>query len=373
MASVLLADDEPADLRAAAAVLEADGHAVTLASNGAAAARLASEKPFDVVVTDLVMPGANGLEVIRAARRADPEAICIAMTSFGSADSAIDALNFGAYSYLLKPCDAAALRHAVTKGLEKQKLARELRQRNAELERRLSEMADLREVDRLKSAFLAHVSHDLKAPLTSIEGFLTLMSPEAVASLPLEERGYLEGIRAAAAHMEYLITQLVEAAQLTSGQVRLDLKPVNVPETIEEAAVVALGSARQSGLNLTTRSGFGPEPVLRADRGRLLQILGNLLGNAVKFTPEGGSITLWARPEGSEAHFCVEDTGVGIAPEHHARIFEKFYRVDPSLTAVKGLGLGLRIAKDLVDLHRGRLWVESAPGKGSRFHFTLPL
>lgn len=392
---VLVVDDDDADRRFSIDILEKEGFSVQRANSGWVACEMIAQLPFDLIVTDIVMPRGTGFEVIQASQKANPEVICIAMTGHGTLDSAMDALRLGAYSYLTKPCDPDEFRHCIRRGLEKQRLTKELRLRNAELEklnrdldakvqdatrelmvlnrRMLTEMASLQEVDQLKSAFLDNVTHDLKNPLSAILGYVN-WSLEYCADMPEEFKTCLTGVARATNHMEYLISQLLEAAQLTSGKIRLDLESVAVREILEESTTLIRGQAELKKIQLKINGGSGSGLSLRGDRGRLLQILNNLIGNACKFTPEGGSVTLRAWPEDQGVHFCVEDTGSGIALEHHKRIFERFYQIERTSSAktFRGLGLGLRIARDLVELHGGRIWVESEPNKGSRFHFTIP-
>lgn len=393
---VLAADDEPEDLERTATLLREEGLAVETAPSGAQAADKLLAQRFALVVTDLVMPGVSGFELIAAAHKADPETICIAMTSFGSLDSALDALRMGAYGYLVKPCDPETFRHTVRRGLEKRRLTAELRERNRQLEalnreldakvqqatsdlrelnrQVLTQMAGLQEVDRLKTAFLDNVSHDLKSPLSTIGGYAEVLLAEAGPSLSQEHRKGLQSMHRAAIHMEYLISQLVEAAKLTQGQIRLDLKPTQAAELLEEAATLIRAQAQRGEIKLEVRHRFAAGDTLLIDRGRMLQVLSNLLGNACKFTPRGGQITLEGWKEGDAVRFSVADTGIGIAPEHHEKVFEKFFQVDTSRSRTyKGLGLGLRIAKDIVALHGGRIWVESTLGKGSCFHVQIPL
>lgn len=392
---VLIADDEEEDLRFLSELVRGDGFTVQEARSGTQAEALLQERKFDLVITDLVMPGMSGFEVIRLAHKSNPDAICIAMTGFGSLESAVDALRQGAYSYMLKPCDPGTVRNCLQRGLEKQRLTKELRQRNQELERlnreldskvqeateelralnqrMLTEMASLREVDQLKTAFLNNVSHDLKSPLTTIIGYAEFLLESAAPALDAEKRTCLETLRKSADHMQYLINQLVEAARLTSGKIALELQELELGQVLEEAAALTRGQMAAKGIRFELRREPAAPVKLRADRGRMMQILSNLLGNACKFTPNGGRIELSASGEDKQVHFCVSDSGIGIAPEHHARIFERFYQVDRSPSkAFKGLGLGLRIAKDLVELHGGRIWVESRPGQGSQFHFSIP-
>jgi signal transduction histidine kinase len=392
---VLVADDNEEDRAFFTSILRQDGFELEVASSGSQACALLEKKRFDLVITDLVMPGASGFEVMQAARQSNPEVICIALTSFGSLDSAMDALNLGAYSYLLKPCDAGAFRHCVQRGLEKQRLTKELRTSNQELQalnreldakvqdatkelrdlnrRVLTEMASLREVDELKNAFLNNVSHDLKGPITAILGYASCVLDDEEIQISEEVRFFVNGVRKSGTHLEYLINQLLEAAALDSHKVPLKRQAVPAMELVQEAAALFFPQAKAGGLRIETADGSGPRLTVDGDRGRLLRVLSNLIGNACKFTPSGGRIVVSARAEGESVRFGVEDTGPGIAPEHQPRIFEKFYQVDTSMSKpFKGLGLGLRIAKDLVELHGGRLWLESEPGKGSRFYFEIP-
>ena len=388
--TALVAEDNDEDRAFFADRLREDGLLVEATGSGYKACELIAQKRFDLIVTDLVMPGASGFQVLAAARSADPESICIALTSYGSLDSALDSLRFGAYSYLLKPCDAASFRHCVQRGLEKRRLTKELRLRNEQLQaanrdldakvqeatrslrdlnhRMLTEMASLREVDELKSAFLRNVSHDLRGPVAATMGYLSLLKEQA-DTMPAPTANLVARAQRASTQLDYLIGQLVEAARLESGKVQLFYAAVDVADLIEEAAATFKPQADAAGLRLLTRCAPGPGLVLQADRGRLLQALNNLIGNACKFTPRGGSVQI-AAEGGNPTRFCVEDNGPGIEPRHIARIFEKFYQVEDS--EGQGLGLGLRIAKDIVELHKGRIWVESQPGKGARFFFEIP-
>ena len=389
----LVVDDDEKDLKLHCDLLREDGYEVRTAANGVVACEMITQQPFDLIITDIVMKGVSGFEVLQAARRADPDVISIAMTSFGSVDSAVDALNFGAYSYLLKPCNAQDLRHCIRKGLEKQKLTKELRLRNRELEtmnreldsrvqtateelrglnhRMLTEMASLREVDELKTAFLNNVSHDLKNPLTTIKGYLSLILEEDSQLSADTQKGLIQA-KKSASHMEYLISQLLDAAKLTSGTIRLNRVPFSVTDFIDDCAGAARILANGAGIKLEVRC--EPSLTLTADRGRMLQILGNLLGNACKFTPRGGQIALSAEKKDDHIVFCVCDTGPGIPVDHLPRIFERFYQVDSSLSkSTKGLGLGLHITKDLVELHGGRIRVVSTFGHGSSFFVEMPL
>lgn len=391
--SVLVVDDEDTDREAALRILRDGGLEPEAATSGSEACDILGQRSFDLVVTDIVMRGANGFEVVEQALRTDPHIICVTMTSFGSVESALDSLRFGAYSFATKPLNPGEFLHVVRRGLEKRRLTQELLRRNEELQgfnkelesrvakatqelqdlnqRMLTEMASLKEVDHLKTSLLGNVTHDLRSPLTLIRGYVTYILSDRPAAE--ESQRCMEAVDKATSHMQYLVSQLLEAAQLDSGGVRLTKTEFPVHDLVEECAVLARDKAVHGALELKTQLPPGNGLVLRGDRGRLLQVLNNLAGNACKFTPPGGRVTISAAERGDDIHFCVEDTGPGVSPEHRERVFERFFQSDLSRHgASKGLGLGLHIAKDIVTLHGGRLWLESELGKGARFHFTIP-
>ena len=392
-ASILVVDDDPRDLEATLSILRGAGLSAESVTSGDDAVELFAKRSFDLVVTDIMMRGANGFDVVQRALKENPHCICITVTSFGSLESALDSLRFGAYSFAQKPLNAAEFLHVVRRGLEKSGLTKEVLLRNAQLQelnselesrvqaatsqleemnqRVLTKVSSLMEVDQLKSAFLGNVSHDLRGPLTMIRGYVSYLLDEPKALDP-DVRKSLEAVDKATRHMEYLVRQILEAAQLTSGTVRLDSKEISARELLEECAVLLRVQADAAGLELRVEPS-GDAMRFHGDRGRLLQVLSNLVGNSCKFTPRGGRVTLSVRRGGADFDFCVEDTGPGIAAEFREKIFDRFFQADNRESgAAKGLGLGLNIAKDIVALHGGRLWVESEPGKGSRFHFTIP-
>jgi signal transduction histidine kinase len=392
--TVLVVDDDPRDLETMLRILRGAGFSPESAASGDDAVEILERRSFDLIVTDIVMRGTNGFEVVQRALKLNPNCICITATSFGSMESALNSLGVGAYSFTVKPVNAAEFLHVVRRGLEKQRLTKELLLRNeqlqklnAELESRvqeatrklqemnrrvLSENVNLKEVDQLKTTFLGNVSHDLRNPLTTIRGYISYLVSEP-AALSEEARQCLLSIDKASKHMEYLVRQLLEAAQLTSGTVRLEPAQLSARELIEECADLHKVQAEGAGLELRVEAVPSADLAFRGDRGRLLQVLSNLVGNACKFTPSGGKVVLRASREGDGVRFDVQDTGPGISPEHREKIFDRFFQTDARGSGPeKGLGLGLNIAKDIVALHGGRLWVDSEAGKGSCFHVAVP-
>lgn len=227
----------------------------------------------------------------------------------------------------------------------------------------------LAELDHRKSEFINLAAHELRTPLATMIAYATL----ARESADENSRPLLDAILEAAARQRKLLDDMLSLRNLDAKQASLRPEPVSLAEAVGAALqkIVHLAASKEQGVN--TELPVGLPPVF-ADREKLDLILHNLLSNAVRFTPEKGRITVAARTQGSNAVISVRDTGIGIAEGDQERIFERFYQVADSLRREHGgLGLGLSIAKGMVELHGGRIWVESRLGKGSTFYFTLPL
>jgi two-component system sensor histidine kinase BarA len=254
---------------------------------------------------------------------------------------------------------------------------------NRELEdqnRRLEAMnARLKELDRLKSSFLATVSHELRTPLTSIMGYSEMLAQGLAGPMNDEQSEYLQTILDKSETLLKLISSILDISQIEAGKVRLTFEPVDVAEVIRSSLSFVAPQAQKKGILLQVRV---PERHTRAtaDREKLRQTVVNLLANAVKFTAEGGTVSVALseiafQPElnGEGYRILVEDTGVGIPAEYHSKIFQSFYQIDSSSTReFGGAGLGLAIVKSFVEGHGGRVSVESAVGQGSRFTAVLP-
>lgn len=252
-----------------------------------------------------------------------------------------------------------------------QQFREELAAKNAELERRNEEVEN---ADRLKSDFLASMSHELRTPLHTIIGFSELLAEQIQGELNPKQLRFIEHIRRDSQHLLELINDILDLSKIESGRVDLRLEEFDPREELEAATEAIRPAAAAKSLDVSTDS--GTTVVLRADRVRFREVLYNLLSNAVKFTPQGGRIVagseLSRRP--GFVRFFVEDTGIGIPAGQTEAIFDKFHQVGSTTKGVReGTGLGLSITRHIVELHGGRIWVESEQGKGSRFIFTMPL
>src|ERR671937_570163 len=228
----------------------------------------------------------------------------------------------------------------------------------------------LREADRMKDEFVALISHDLRTPLTSVMGFLelTLDSDE----LPQVERGFLEVVDRNAQRLLQLVDDLLFVARLEAGEMDLHFGELDLAQVVRQAVEEA--EPRAHAKQIALESDTDSVPAISADRGRMFQLLDNLVGNAIKFTPTGGNVSVRLSREGDLVRLEVEDSGIGIAPEDQRRLFERFFRAANTRDGyVPGTGLGLHIARAIVEAHGGRIAVESSPGVGTCFRVELPL
>jgi signal transduction histidine kinase len=247
---------------------------------------------------------------------------------------------------------------------------RELTEKNRQLE---ESFAKLKELDRLKSNFLATMSHELRTPLTSVIGYSEMMLEGLGGPLTAEQREYLGIIMEKGENLLQLITSILDISKIEAGRVRLVLSDVDVGTMMRDAVATVLPLARKKGLKVTCE----PSKVSRiqADRDKVRQCLVNLCSNAVKFTPAGGQITVSAETAPSaRVAIHVSDTGIGIGDEHLERVFDVFYQVDGSSTReYGGAGLGLAIVRSFAEAHGGEVRVRSTPGEGSVFSVILPV
>lgn len=229
-----------------------------------------------------------------------------------------------------------------------------------------------RQAEESRKKLIASVSHDLRTPLSSIRGYVEGLL-DGVASQPQKIKRYLEVIHSKTLYLERLINDLFQLSRLDAGQLNLEYSREKATEVLNEFAGRFRSDVQAAGIFFQTN--IPPNmPQVKIDKGRIEQVLNNLISNAVKHTPSGGTITLGARMQRKELQIYVEDSGEGINPEDLPQIFNHFYRGDKSRSSEKGgTGLGLSIAKELIAAHGGKIWAESEPGRGSIFIFTLPV
>ena len=250
-----------------------------------------------------------------------------------------------------------------------EKYMRELVETNGELELRNRE---IERANRLKSEFLASMSHELRTPLHTIIGFSELLAEELQGPLNDKQKRFVGHIHRDSLHLLELINDILDLSKIEAGRLELRLEAFDFSAVVEESLAAVRAVVRAKSID--THTDVRVTEAIEADRLRVKQILVNLLSNAAKFTPEGGRVSVHARVEGPLVVTSVIDTGVGIAAEEQEAIFDEFYQTGVTTKGVReGTGLGLAITKRLVESHGGEIQVDSKPGSGSRFTFTIPI
>lgn len=233
------------------------------------------------------------------------------------------------------------------------------------------DISDLKRLEKIRRDFVANVSHELRTPVTVIKGYAeTLLSGEMAPEAELTNR-FIGIIHDHAERLANLIRDLLSISEIESGELSLELSPLRIEGVAKRAATLLEQQARAKGIRIDL-TGLEAAPPVLADHGRIEQVLVNLLDNAIKYTPENGSINISVHDERDKLKVSITDTGIGIPDKELSRVFERFYRVDKGRSRNEGgTGLGLSIVKHIVQLHGGTATVESTPGKGSTFSFTL--
>jgi signal transduction histidine kinase len=257
-----------------------------------------------------------------------------------------------------------------------QRLEQKVEERTRELQQALTELSrkgrQLEVASQHKSDFLANMSHELRTPLNAIIGFSQVLRQRLFGPINEKQEEYLDDIISSGNHLLSLINDVLDLSKVEAGQVELEVASFSLREALERGVVMVREPASKRGVAVALE--LAPDvDLVEGDERRLRQVVFNLLSNAVKFTPEGGSIVVASARVDGEVHVSVTDTGPGIVAEERELIFEEFHQTDVGVQQREGTGLGLAVSKRLVELHGGRIWVESDRGNGSSFVFTLPI
>jgi signal transduction histidine kinase len=319
--------------------------------------------PPSVILLDLNLPDCQGAETFRKVLEKAPNVPIVILSGQDDEALAIKALHQGVQDYLVKgSISSSSLDRAMRYAVERQALLRSL------------EMSRKQQLE-FKNQFLSHVSHELRTPLACIHQFTAILLDGLAGEVTPEQSDHLKTILKSVNQLGAMVRDLLEASRVESGKIRIEPRCVSIADLIRQAVTMMrpIAQGKDVGLEvgLDTRIAF-----VHGDPARILEVLINLIDNGIKFTPEGGAVTVQACLVPTDPDFVyisVTDTGCGIVPEARALVFERLYQ-DPNAVdnRRKGLGLGLFIAKELVTLHGGRIWVASEPGHGSTFSFTLP-
>jgi signal transduction histidine kinase len=363
---VLLIEDNPGDADLVRLRLVEGDSAVSVSCVNRLEDGLASisKQPPSVVLLDLNLPDSHGADTFRKVLEKAPGVPVVILSGQDDEALAMKALHQGVQDYLVKgDITSGQLERVMRYAIERQALIRSL------------EMSRKQQLE-FKNQFLSHVSHELRTPLTCIHQFVTILLDGLAGEVNTEQRYHLGTVLNSVNQLRAMIHDLLEATRAESGKIRIEPRCINIPDLIQQAISMMAFTAKEKRVGLEV--GLDTRiPFVYADPDRVLQVMINLIDNGIKFTPPDGSVMVKAcmvEADPNMIYLSVSDTGRGIDLEAKTLIFERLYQdpnsIDNSRT---GLGLGLFIAKELVELHGGRIWVASEIGNGSTFSFTLPL
>jgi signal transduction histidine kinase len=347
---ILFIDDEEIVLRSCRRIFAGSDYEIDTALSGEEGLNKALSQDYDIVVTDLKMPGIGGMEVLTRLKKERPETTVIIFTGYASVDTAREALKNGAFDYIPKPFTPEEIREVIKNALE----ARAGQQRT---------MLDL----------MAIVSHELKSPVSALHTTATTLYRGYFGQLSPEQMKILETIIRNCEYLEDIIRSYLDLSRMELDQLDSFKEEIFFAKDVLDE-VLNLPEIKDNTRKMTIVKNFQDDVRINGDP-RLLKILvRNLLSNAVKYGYEGTEIKLGLETRNQEMIFSVHNQGVGIKPEDGARLFKKFERLKQKGTeGVKGSGLGLYISKKIVESHRGRIWFESEPGHWVTFYVSLPL
>ncbi|MFZ6742481.1 response regulator [Undibacterium sp. JH2W] len=381
-ARILIVDDETAHLQALCDLLRDHNYATTGFANGIEALDYLRSNTFDLLLTDLMMPGLDGIAMVESARKIDSDLACIVMTGEGSITSAVKAMKVGALDYIIKPFKISSILPVLVRAMD----TRQLRMANAKLERQLREHTielvalnkDLEQArtqaeiaNRAKSTFLSNMSHELRTPLNAILGFAQILASETLQTSLDEKKEFAKHIEEAGSHLLTLINEILDLAKVESGAMKLSVEAIALDDIFSECRTMIepLAKKRRISVDFEEDTQF----FVAADRIRLKQVLINLLSNAIKYNRESGMVKVTAHAS-EDGLICVQviDSGVGLSVVQLETIFQPFNRLGREVFNEEGTGIGLSLVKHLVEAMQGSIGIHSQVGVGSTFWVKFP-
>ena len=379
--TILLVDDDVALLRVLPEMLRLRLEEVVVETSDSAldALERIGRRDYDAIVTDIKMPGMDGLTLLDRIHAIRPETPTLLITGHGEHDLAVQALRGGAFDFIQKPIDRDYFVASLTRAIRMRRMARDLDESRVALEHRQAQLEnlveeqtrDLREANRLKDQFIATLAHELRNPLAPIRNAVEVMRLRGSEDTTLANARDI--VERQVEVLGRLVDDLLDLNSISRGKLGLKKRVHDFGACIDHALELARGFVASRGHELTVQVDDGPL-LVEADGTRIEQIVANLVHNAAKYTDRGGKIAIRAHRDGADVVLRVSDSGIGIAPEMLRAIFEPFTQAEQSLDRPHGgLGIGLTLVRKLVEMHGGRVEAQSAgAGRGSEFVVRIP-
>ena len=361
---ILIVDDTPANIDILDQFLEKDGYKISVAQSGEAAISLAARTVPDLILLDVMMPGIDGFETCRRLKADEKtrEIPIIFITAKNETEDIVKGFSLGGVDYITKPFQQEEVCARIHLHLKMKTLMNDLEAKNS----KLAELNDL------KNKFLGMASHDLRNPISSIQGFSKILLDHG-NTLPEEtKQEFLQSIHKVSHEMLTLLEDLLNISIIESGKLDLHLQRGSLKQLVEER--VRMYRVMADRKNLTAHLDISEVAEFPFDPNRISQVIDNLLSNAIKYSPSGKDIYIWLEEKNNRAKFSVRDQGPGISPEDQDKLFKHFQKLKAKPTGDEpSHGLGLAIAKKMVEAHNGKIFVESSPPSGATFSFEIPM
>lgn len=373
---ILVIDNELGIREGCIRALKPQGFSVETAETLQAGLDKIQEGKFDLVLLDIMMPDGRGIDLLAPITERDPEIVTVIITGYATVELAVEAIKRGAYDFISKPFTSDLLLMTVNQGLEKRRLSLEARRLQAIEQEAVTlarEKDEMERLNRFKTEFMLTVAHELRSPVGSAQSLIRTLIRGLAGGLTEQQSEILTRIEARLSVLTDLINDLLSLAESKSFDIDQPLERVSINQLIESAMDHYMIEAENKHLKLTSEI---PENVLavRATEDGLQKIFGNLIGNAIKYTPEGGSVRVEIVDLSESVVITVSDTGIGIPEEDLPRLGDEFFRAkNAKRSGIAGTGLGLSIVTQLVERFGGSIKVDSVEGEGTTVKLTLPL
>jgi len=355
LSRILIIDDEQVVLDSCAEILLDPTYHTATALDGRRGLELVDEYRPDLVLVDLKMPGLSGLEVLEEINRRDPAIVTVVITGYATVDSAIEAMKLGAYDFIPKPFTPDQLRVVARRSLEKRKLM-------------LETIALRRDKEMLRENFAAIVSHEMKSPLSAVQQNLFVLSRQLSSVANDEQRRQLDRMKTRIGDLLKIVDTWLRSVSVDLSEIQNRFEVVPVADAIAKAFEAVEPHATRKDVSLIVEE-HGED--VYGDEVTLAEALTNIVGNAVKYSHDGGSVVVGVKQVDGTVRIDVVDNGIGIAEADRARIFDDFYRATTP-GQERGAGVGLAVSKRIIDVHRGSVSVEGEVGRGTTFIIHLP-